>query len=166
MKTLVKSTQWPFILFIAFVFIQSLFFKFTDAVETRYIFEGKLEPWAASLGLHGLFAKGGLFSAKVIGSFELLASILLLSSLAFTNQLWLRIIGATLGLKIITGAILLHLFTPLGVVVRNNDGSNDGGVLFMLACGVWLSCAALLYLNRVTIHLFLRRLFQKKQKCA
>ena len=31
--------------FIAFVFIQSLFFKFTDSPETTYIFVGKLDDW-------------------------------------------------------------------------------------------------------------------------
>jgi hypothetical protein len=34
------------------------------------------------------------------------------------------------------------------VAVVNTDGSSDGGELFMLACGVWLACAALLWLRR------------------
>jgi hypothetical protein len=42
-----------------------------------------------------------------------------------------------------TGAISFHLFTPLGV-----DPNHNGGGLFMAACGVWLSMAALLVLRR------------------
>ena len=34
------------------------------------------------------------------------------------------------------------------VAVVNTDGSSDGGELFMLACGVWVSCALLLWLRR------------------
>ena len=48
----------------------------------------------------------------------------------------------------VSGAIFFHLFTPLGVAVRNADGSSDGGELFALACGVWLSCALLLWMRR------------------
>jgi hypothetical protein len=33
-----------------------------------------------------------------------------------------------------SGAIFFHLFTPLGVVIMG-----DGGELFTLACGVWIS---------------------------
>jgi hypothetical protein len=36
-------------LYIAFVFIQSLFFKFTNSPETQYIF-GTLDAWGGSLG--------------------------------------------------------------------------------------------------------------------
>ena len=65
-------------LFVVFVFVQSLFFKFSNSPETIYIFEAKLDPWGASLGFPGLFAPGGIFSAKVVGSAELVASLLLL----------------------------------------------------------------------------------------
>ena len=37
-------------LYIGFVFIQSLFFKFTNSPETQYIF-GTLDTWAAGFGL-------------------------------------------------------------------------------------------------------------------
>ncbi len=135
-------------LYVSFVFVQSLFFKFVRAPETIYIFEGKLDPWAASLGFPGVFAPGGIFSAYVIGSFELLASVLLLTGMLFSKLRVLQTLGAALGLGVISGAIFFHLFTPLGVAVQNNDGSSDGGQLFMLACGVWISCAILLWLRR------------------
>lgn len=134
------------ILFVAFVFIQSLFFKFTDSPETQHIFR-TLDGWGASLGFPGIFAPSGIFSQYVVGSAELVASGLLLASMvpAFRG---LRPFGATLGLAVISGAIFFHLFTPLGVSVPNADGTQDGGLLFGLACGVWLACALLLWTDR------------------
>jgi len=148
MNWLHKNGHWLLTLFVAFVFIQSLFFKFANAPETIYIFEGKLDPWAASLGFPGVFAPGGIFSAKVVGSAELVASTLLLLGASVVSLRLLQAAGALLGLGVISGAIFFHLFTPLGVAVQNTDGSSDGGQLFAMACGVWLSCAALLWLRR------------------
>jgi hypothetical protein len=148
MHWLKKHGHWLPTLFVAFVFIQSLFFKFSGSPETVYIFQGKLDPWAASLGFPGVFAPGGIFSAKVVGSFELLASTLLLVGAALSRQRAVQVLGAALGLGVISGAIFFHLFTPLGIAVVNTDGSSDGGELFTLACGVWLCCAALLWLRR------------------
>lgn len=132
--------------YIAFVFVQSLFFKFTDSPETQYIF-GTLDQWGAGLGFPGLFAKSGPFSQYVVGTAELVASTLLLAGLLAGRPL-LQAAGALLSLGVISGAIFFHLFTPLGVQVLNTDGSLDGGQLFALACGVWLSAAAILALRR------------------
>jgi uncharacterized membrane protein YphA (DoxX/SURF4 family) len=136
-------------LYIAFVFIQSLFFKFTNSPETQYIF-GTLEAWGASLGWPGLFAPDGIFSQYVVGTSELVASILLLAALTARLR-WLRSIGAAMAMGVISGAILFHLFTPLGISVLNTDGTRDGGELFALACGVWLAAAALLWFSRSAI---------------
>jgi hypothetical protein len=143
-----RNIHWLLTAYVAFVFIQSLFFKFTGSPETVYIFQGKLDPWAATLGFPGVFAPGGIFSAKVVGTFELIASVLLLSGALLSTKRWLQVLGAGLGLGVISGAIFFHLFTPLGVAVVNTDGSSDGGELFMLACGVWVACALLLWLRR------------------
>jgi hypothetical protein len=148
MQWLRRHGHWLATIYVAFVFIQSLFFKFTDSPETMYIFQAKLDPWAASLGFPGLFAPGGLFSAKVIGSVELVASVLLIAGAIISSHRWVQVIGAAAGLAVISGAIFFHLFTPLGVAVVNTDGSSDGGQLFMLACGVWVACAWLLWLRR------------------
>jgi uncharacterized membrane protein YphA (DoxX/SURF4 family) len=133
-------------LFVAFVFIQSLFFKFTNSVETQYIF-GTLDAWGGSLGYPGLFAPSGIFSQYVVGSAELVASLLLLLALVPRFAL-LRPVGAAMTVAVISGAIFFHLFTPLGVAVPNADGTSDGGLLFALACGVWLSGAVLLVISR------------------
>jgi hypothetical protein len=142
---------WPaaLTLYIAFVFIQSLFFKFSDSPETQYIF-GTLDAWGASFGWPGLFAPRGIFSQYVVGTAELIASVLLL--LALTERFaWLRPFGALMSLGVISGAIFFHLFTPLGISVLNADGSRDGGQLFALACGVWVAAALLLWSSRRTI---------------
>jgi hypothetical protein len=143
-----KHGHWVLTAYVAFVFIQSLFFKFTGSPETVYIFQGKLDPWAASLGFPGLFAPGGIFSAKVVGGAELVASILLIAGALMAGQRLVQVAGAAMGLAVISGAIFFHLFTPLGIAVVNTDGSSDGGELFTLACGVWLGCAALLWIRR------------------
>jgi len=145
------SRKHPVILiaYVAFVFLQSLFFKFTNSPETVYIF-GTLNGWAAGLGFPGLFAPGGIFSQYVIGSAELVASTALLASLLPTLR-GIRPFAAGLGLAVISGAILFHLFTPLGVSVLNADGTYDHGLLFAMACGVWISCAILLWIDRESL---------------
>jgi uncharacterized membrane protein YphA (DoxX/SURF4 family) len=158
MAWLRRNGHWLLTIYVAFVFIQSLFFKFTGSPETVYIFQGKLDPWAASLGFGGVFAPGGIFSATVVGSFELIASSLLLAGAFMSRQRGVQVIGAAMGLGVISGAIFFHLFTPLGVAVVNTDGSSDGGQLFALACGVWLACAALLWIRREVWLAWLARL--------
>lgn len=142
-------------LYIAFVFIQSLFFKFTDSPETQYIF-GTLDAWSSSLGFPGLFAHNGIFSQYVVGTAELVASAILLAALA-PRFAWLRPFGALMALCVISGAIFFHLFTPLGVSVLNTDGTRDGGQLFALACGVWVAAAVLIWFGRATLLSLLAR---------
>ncbi len=132
-------------LYIAFVFIQSLFFKFTNSPETQYIF-GTLDAWGSSLGWPGLFAPSGIFSQYVVGTGELIASTILLAALS-NGLRTLRPVGALMAIGVITGAIFFHLFTPLGVSVLNTDGTRDGGELFALACGVWIAAALLLWMS-------------------
>jgi hypothetical protein len=150
-----KAITAALTLYIAFVFLQSLFFKFSNSPETQYIF-GTLDAWGAGLGFPGLFAPTGVFSQYVVGSAELVASALLLAGLALGHRL-VQAGGALLALGVISGAIFFHLFTPLGVQVRNTDGSLDGGELFALACGVWIAAAGLLALRRGDIRALLRR---------
>ena len=150
MSWLKRNAHWMLTLYVAIVFVQSLFFKFSGSPETVYIFETRLDAWAGSLGFPGLFAPGGPFSAPVVGATELAASLCLLAGAALARARSLQVLGAAIGLGLISGAIGFHLFTPLGVVVVNADGSSDGGELFTLACGVWAACAALLWLRRDT----------------
>ncbi len=140
-------------LYIAFVFVQSLFFKFANAPETVHIF-GTLDEWAGSFGAGGLFSQTGLFSAYVIGSAELVASTLLLLGLLGPRLHILAAIGSALGIAIMAGAISFHLFTPLGIVVQG-----DGGLLFFMAIGVLIANVIIL-INRVQALTRISRLFE------
>jgi len=114
-------------LFMSAVFLDSLRFKFTDHPNTQVIF-GRLDGWAASIGLPGLFAHTGLLSQYVVGGIELVASALLIAGL-LPRFRHLQAGGALAGLMVMSGAVSFHLFTPLGV-----DPNHDGGGLFVAAC--------------------------------
>jgi len=136
MKRFLKYVPDAMAVFMAAIFLDSLRYKFTDHPKTQEIF-GRLDGWAGTLGLPGLFAHEGLFSQYVIGSIELLASALLLIGL-HPRFKHLQAGGALAGLLVMTGAVSFHLFTPLGV-----DPNGDGGGLFVAAC-TNLAFAALL----------------------
>jgi len=120
MSKTTKITSWILRLAVAFILIQTLFFKFTGAPESVYIFETMgMEP-------HGRIGTGIV---------ELIASMLLL----WPGYTWA---GTILALGVISGAIMSHL-TKLGIVVMD-----DGGALFGMAVFVWLASAVLLWLHR------------------
>jgi hypothetical protein len=130
--------------FAALVFLDSLRFKFTDHPNTQEIF-GRLDGWAGTLGLPGLFGHTGLFSQYVIGTAELFASTLLIVGLLPGLQR-LNAVGALIGFAVMTGAVSFHLFTPLGI-----DPNNDGGGLFAAACTIWASSIALIVIRRAEL---------------
>ncbi|MEM7728006.1 MAG: hypothetical protein AAF311_01895 [Pseudomonadota bacterium] len=136
-------------LFSAAIFLDSLRFKFTDAPETQTIF-GKLDAWATGFGADGVFDKTGIFSQYVIGTAELIASILLIVGL-FAAFRKLGVLGNLIALGVMTGAVSFHLFTPLGI-----DPNNDGGLLFVMAVLVWLSQIVMLWLRRDTLAALLK----------
>ncbi|MEP6669036.1 MAG: DoxX family protein [Chthoniobacter sp.] len=104
----------------ALILLQTLFFKFTAAPESVYIFtKVGLEPW-------------GRIGSGVV---ELIAAVLIL----WPGLSWL---GAGLALGVISGALMSHL-TVLGVVVMN-----DGGLLFTLAVIVEVCAAIVLWIHR------------------
>lgn len=137
-----KKIHWVLAIYIAFVFLQSLFFKFSGSEETVIIFN-TIGTWMADIGLPQGFAEGfSNYGGTATGIAELIASILVLIP---ATRIW----GALAGLMVMTGAIFFHLFTPLGVVrIVDAAGNTDGGILFFMACGVWLSSAILLYMGR------------------
>jgi uncharacterized membrane protein YphA (DoxX/SURF4 family) len=107
----------------AAILLQTLFFKFTAAPESVYIFtKVGIEPW------------GRIGS----GVAELIAAILLF----VPGLVWL---GAALALGVMGGAILSHL-TLLGIEVQG-----DHGLLFGLALGVAVCSAVVLFLYRRSI---------------
>lgn len=136
-----KGLLYALIAYVIFVFVQSLFFKFTGSEETDIIFS-TIAAWMSDVGLGFIAPAFESVGGYAIGITELIASILLL--MVATRRL-----GALIGLVVISGAIFFHLFTPLGVDrAINAAGETDGGVLFFMACGVWLACAGILWLTR------------------
>lgn len=136
-----KGFIYALIAYVVFVFIQSLFFKFAGSEETDIIFS-TIAEWMNGVGLEFIAPSFESIGGYVIGGAELVASILLIIPAT-------RRIGATIGAAIISGAIFFHLGTPLGVDrVINEAGDTDGGILFFMACGVWLSCVLILLLTR------------------
>lgn len=122
--------SWTLQLIAAAILFQTLYFKFTGAPESVYIFtKVGAEPW-------------GRIGSGVV---ELIAGVMLLVPATIT-------IGAILSLGVISGAIVSHL-TILGI-----DVLGDGGLLFGLALGVFAASAGILVLRRAEIpvvgHLF------------
>ena len=109
----------------AVILLQTLFFKFTGAEESKYIFSKiNAEPL-------GRYASG---------VFELIAVVLLF----VPRFVWL---GAVLCIGVISGAIVTHL-TVLGIEVMD-----DGGLLFGLACVVFVCSAFVLWHKRCDVPL-------------
>ena len=105
------------------ILMQTLYFKFTGAPESIYIFSQLgVEPW------------GRLFT----GCIELVVSILLLIPATST-------LGALMSLGVMGGAILSHIFI-LGIQIQN-----DGGTLFFLAVTVFLCSLVIVYFNRARL---------------
>lgn len=114
---------WIFRLTAAIILLQTLYFKFTAADESIYIF--------SKLGIEPYGRIGS-------GIVELIATILILIPRT-------TLFGALIGLGLMIGAIFCHLFV-LGIEVKN-----DGGLLFNLAIIVFLCCVSLIYLNKSKI---------------
>ncbi|KAF0092868.1 MAG: hypothetical protein E1N59_3386 [Puniceicoccaceae bacterium 5H] len=121
MKTPARLASWLLQLIAAAILLQTLYFKFTAASESVYIFR--------TLGLEPVGRLGS-------GVTELIAAALLLSGR------W-SVYGAALALLVMLGALTAHLFTPLGIEVQG-----DGGLLFGLAITVAVCSLCVLWLRR------------------
>lgn len=107
----------------AAIMLQTLFYKFSGAEESIYIFSTlNAEPWGR----------------YVAGILELFASVLLV----IPGLIWA---GAFLGLAIMTGAILSH-FLYLGIEVKE-----DHGYLFILALIAFFASAIVIFIRRSQI---------------
>ncbi len=136
-----KYFPWILVIIPVFVFLQSLPFKFSGAVETVHIFT-TIGGWMNSIGLTSLGTSFAEFGAYGVGTVELLASILLIVP---ATRHW----GALVGLFTLSGAIFFHLVTPLGVAVKYPGAPPDGDpTLFILAVVSWLCLLALVIKHR------------------
>ncbi len=107
-------------LVVAAILLQTLYFKFTAAPESVYIFQTLgAEPWGRiGSGVLELIISGLLLWPRTVG------------------------IGAVGALGVISGALMAHL-TKLGIEVQG-----DGGTLFYLALAVFIGSAVLAWLHR------------------
>ena len=125
-------------LWISFVFIQSLVFKFSGSKVTQDIF-GTIGEWMSDIPFLAVVAEPfAIYGGYTVGFIELIASIMLIIAI-FTKFKVLRLIGATISFVVIFGAIYFHLFTPLGILI---EGKLD---LFILAVSVFISSAFIIY---------------------
>lgn len=126
----ISIVSWLLRLAAAVILLQTLFFEFTVAPESVYIFaKVGAEPW-------------GRIGSGVI---ELIAAILLLT----TRFTWL---GSLLAMGVMAGAILSHI-TLLGI-----DVPRDKGLLFSLAVIVFVAASLNLLLHRTKIPVIGRKL--------
>lgn len=114
-KTIIN---WVLRVIPALIMLQTLYFKFTGADESVYIFtQIGMEPWGRYL----------------VGSTELVGGLILFTS-------WYGL-GALLAIGAMSGAIFFHL-TKLGIAVQG-----DGGYLFALALMVFICSTLLVLMN-------------------
>lgn len=122
--------SWFLRIVAAIILLQTLFFKFTAAPESVYIFSKVgAEPW-------------GRIGSGVV---ELIAAMLLLSP----RFNWL---GSLLAFGVMAGAILSHL-TIIGI-----EAQGDKGLLFGLALTVFFASGISLILHRSEIPFISRTL--------
>lgn len=118
--------SWTLRLAVAIILLQTLYFKFTAHPDSVHIFSALgVEPW----GRVGL------------GITELITAILILLPKT-------KVIGMTLSLGIILGAVFSHILV-LGVNV-----SNDGGGLFTLAIIILTSSTIFLIMHKKELNKF------------
>ncbi len=133
MKTFAWA-YWIARIIAALIMVQTLYFKFTGAEESVYIF--------TTVGMEPV-------GRIAIGILELVASVLLI----INATAWL---GALLGAGLMAGALGMHIML-LGIEVKG-----DGGYLFCLALIVLLCCCWVIFFNRQKINTILSR-FRKSR---
>jgi len=119
---------WIIKLVAIIILLQTLYFKFTAAPESVYIF--------STLGIEPFGRIGS-------GIVELIASVLILIPRT-------TLLGAVLGFATMLGAIFSHIFV-LGIEIQN-----DGGTLFILAVITLLCCLILIFNQKDKISNLLR----------
>jgi hypothetical protein len=123
MKKSTKIILWAAQIIAAFILLQTLYFKFSGAEESVYIFSKLgVEPY-------------GRIGSGVI---ELIAGIMLLIPATAG-------VGALIAMGVMAGAIGSHL-TILGI-----DILGDGGQLFAYAVIVFVCCAFVAFIRRKEI---------------
>ena len=122
-----RIVDWVLRIFVAVMLLQTLFFKFTGAEESVYIF--------SNLGIEA-------WGRYVSGILELISAVLILLPSTV-------LLGALFVVLIMSGAIISHL-AFLGVEVMG-----DGGLLFGMAVFVLLISLRIIWLRKDEFKSFL-----------
>jgi hypothetical protein len=123
MTPITRRISWLLQGVVAVILVQTLFFKFTGAQESVYIFRALgAEPW-------GRIGSG--------------VAELIVAGLLMTSRF--AVAGALSALGIMAGAIMSHLLV-LGVAVQG-----DGGLLFGMALTVFAASAAIVFVRRAEL---------------
>ncbi len=153
-KNLVAIVSWIMALWMCKVFLFSIPYKFTNHPDTQHIF-GTIGQWISDTINTGLGSLFSAYGAYVVGSFELLTSLVLLApALVWViskvggsgNQgvrAQLHKLGGLMAAGVMAGAAFFHLATPLGVEVLH-QGVSDGGSLFYAAVSI-LICGVIMF---------------------
>jgi len=108
-----RILSWLLRLTAAFILLQTLFFKFTGAEESVYIFSTLgVEPW-------------GRYASGIV---ELITAVMLLVPATAA-------VGGVLAVGVAAGALMSHL-TVLGIEVKGDGGLLFGLALTVLVCGL------------------------------
>ncbi|WP_416876791.1 hypothetical protein [Litorimonas sp.] len=150
MKTFLNILAWLAALFISVIFLDSLRFKFTEHPTPEHIFT-TLRDWSGI----GLFFPAGPWIIGVAEALAALCLIVLPAIFLLTKKQGsarnTQMFGALIAIGVMSGAIIFHLFTPLGISTPTEwiDGEPAAfsPALFISACVSWL-CAAFLLVFR------------------
>ncbi len=158
MKYLRAVASWMIVLWMCYIFLSSLPYKFTKHPDTQHIF-GTIGDWLGTFLGNGIGKLFSDFGSYVIGSFELLTSIVLLlpallwvlsrlnGSFFGVTRRRFHVIGGLMASAVMAGAVFFHLVSPLGVEVLH-QGQSDGGHLFYAAVSILVLGLVLFAINR------------------
>ncbi len=158
-ELVITVISWLIVVWMCFIFLGSIPYKFSKHPDTQHIFSTIGEWMKGILGnTIGEFFTN--FGPYVVGSVELLTSLLLLSPIVY----WLKFrnrdtagvkrfrakihsLGGVMASAVMAGAVFFHLFTPLGIEVLHG-GEPDGGSLFRAAVSILILGIVLLVMNK------------------
>ena len=158
MKYTRAIASWIMVLWMCYIFLGSLPYKFTRHPDTQHIF-GTIGDWLGTFFGNLIGKLFSDFGGYVIGSFELLTSLVLLlpallwvlsklnGSFFGVTRRRFHMIGGLMASAVMAGAVFFHLVSPLGVEVLH-EGQSDGGSLFYAAVSVLVLGLVLFAINR------------------
>ena len=139
--------SWLIVAWFGYVFLGSLPYKFTGAPDTIYIFT-TIGSWLGEILGDGIGELFSSYGAYIVGSFELVTSLVLLSPIIFMrHRQTLHFFGGLMSAAVMSGAVFFHLFSPLGWVVLHN-GKPDGGSLAYSALSIVILGLVLATINK------------------